>query len=141
MADLVLSPPPVPATVSSALPLPPADLALSSPPGLNAARSALPLSPTELDLLRTTLIGLTGPQGVPGPPGPPGIAGGSVAAATFTFATPSLTWTAVHNLGFTPAVGTYDPLGQQIGSLVTANDAVHTVVTYYLPAAGRMTLS
>lgn len=93
-----------------------------------------------------TGIGIPGPAGPPGPKGDPGANGsggtGAVAgAAEFNFAVERDTWTADHYLGFTPAVSTYDSLGREIGGVVIENTHVRTVVSFYLPVAGRMTLS
>lgn len=84
--------------------------------------------------------GPTGTTGAQGPVGPAG-ASGVVGAAEFNFAIASDTWTAVHNLNFTPSVMIYNSLGVQIGGLVTENTPTRTVVSFYLSVAGRLSLS
>jgi hypothetical protein len=85
-------------------------------------------------------IGLQGPAGADGAPGGGG-SGGSGGSAEKNFPTPTAEWVFDHDLGFTPAVSTYSPLGVAQRGLVTENGPSRTVVTFYIPVAGRMTLS
>lgn len=95
----------------------------------------------EDDSLNELVIEVPGPQGPQGEQGIPGLPGdASVGAAEFNFAIQSDTWVAVHNLGFTPNVECMID-GKSGRGVVTENNATRTVVSYYLPVAGRMILS
>lgn len=94
-----------------------------------------------------TLIVLAG---VPGPQGERGLTGEAgesnlnvVLSPAFeqNFATPSEEWVVQHNLGFTPAITTYDTAGRQVRGLVVHNNAEQAVVSFYFPVAGRVTCS
>lgn len=87
--------------------------------------------------LERVLVVAPGPRGATGPAGPSRPAD----AREVTFATASDSWTVQHDLGFTPAVGTYDSHGVQITGVVVENGPGRTVVAFYYPTAGRMTLS
>lgn len=86
--------------------------------------------------------GPPGEKGDPGEKGEKGEPGPAGQTAEKAFAVADDRWEFVHNLGFTPSVGTYrSPDGRQIRGIVTVNDGVRTVVEFYVPVAGRMTLS
>lgn len=106
---------------------------------LDVEVTELVVEPTELLVMEVP--GLQGPRGERGEPGPQGTANIQDFSREFNFPIPSDTWTAEHNLGYAPAVMTYDPLGKQQRGVVIENTSVRTVVTYYRPVAGRMTLS
>lgn len=76
--------------------------------------------------------------GARGPAGPPGTGG---TYFTQSFAVASDTWTVNHNLGIIPAVGLYDSFGRGIQGHVESNTETTTVVTFYNPVSGRITLS
>lgn len=88
-------------------------------------------------------IGPAGPAGavstVPGPAGPAGGTGPRGFEQNFASATDM--WIAVHDLGFTPAVMTYDSLGRAIRGHVESNDVTETVVSFMMPVSGRISLS
>lgn len=70
-----------------------------------------------------------------GPTGPPGD------SREQNFPVAALTWTFVHNLGYPPAVMLYDPMGVAIPGRIESNDETTTVVTWYHPQAGSISVS
>jgi hypothetical protein len=82
--------------------------------------------------------GPEGPAGDPGPEGPqgpPGTPGSAPQAYTHDQASPSATWTIVHNLGYYPNVATVDSAGDEVEGLVTYAD-VNTVTIVFSAAFG-----
>lgn len=114
----------------------------------------LPLGPLQL-----RVVGFPGPTGTPGPSGtsgppgdigPQGPPGPQGASGTSTlpplgyeqrYAIPADTWTAVHNLGWTPAVVLYGDDHEEISGKITYNDAVTTVVEFAFEVSGWISLS
>lgn len=86
------------------------------------------------NLLLTTLGGATIDAGhVVGPPGNSGVD----PAKSFTFATPSTTWTVVHNLGKKVVdVSLADPAGNEIIGDILYVDVNTLTVTWYFATAG-----
>lgn len=85
---------------------------------------------------------LVGPQGPPGlqgnigPAGPAGPVGPFAPTFRMEFASPSDTWTVVHNLGVFPVVDLYDFDGYEIGGDVQMPDRNTVVVLFDVPVAG-----
>lgn len=88
--------------------------------------------------------GLTGPQGaygLTGPQGPQGEQGINPGAAEAHFSVPSDQWIFNHNLGYAPAVMTYDNDGVVITGQIVENTEFRTVVDWYYPMTGLMSVS
>jgi hypothetical protein len=77
-------------------------------------------------------IAQQGPQGPVGPPGSPG----SVLEFRFTQASPSLSWTVNHNLGFLPSVTVYSVGSVEVEALVTHTSTNQSVISFSSPTAG-----
>ncbi len=74
--------------------------------------------------------------GVPGPQGAPGASGAGGAGYIHTQATPALTWTINHNLGFRPAVAVFNSGSVQVNAEVQHLSEHQTLVSFVLPTAG-----
>lgn len=75
------------------------------------------------------------PEGVPGPPGPAG------ATYVHTQASPAITWTINHNLGFRPSVELLDSGSQEIDGEIAHPTINQTVVTLNPATAGLARLN
>jgi hypothetical protein len=80
----------------------------------------------------------TGVQGPPGPAGPAGTSGGSFA---FTQMSPGVSWTINHNLGYRPAVTTFDTGGDEIVGRVVHTSVNQAVVHFSVGVSGTAHLS
>lgn len=87
--------------------------------------------------------GPVGPQGDPGPvgaPGPQGEVGPFAPTFDQHFASPSLQWVIVHDLGVKPVVTIYDLDEQVVGATVETPDNSTVIVTFAVPMAGTARL-
>lgn len=126
------------ATVTETLLAPPTFLLVEAPP----APTRVVLEGTHEDVMVVTPGGPPGPPGtgLPGPPGPAGPAGTDGVGsyyAEFSFATPSTTWTIVHNQNsLAMTVETLDVNGDPLDGYVRLLGLNTIEVDWYYPTAG-----
>lgn len=82
--------------------------------------------------------GPAGPAGPAGPEGPPRSVGGSY---THTQGVATTTWTITHNLGYKPAVTTFDSLNQEVEGDLVHISTNQCSVTFSYPISGSASLS
>lgn len=91
---------------------------------------------------QVTEVRVGGARGRPGQPGATGEQGPSAGGATKHFAVATDTWEFDHDVGYPPAVVTYGSDGLEIGGgRIVENTSIRTVVTWYMPVSGSMTVS
>lgn len=88
-----------------------------------------------LDVIETSIPGRKGDKG---DQGDPGLSGGSF---EHTQSLASATWTITHNLGFRPAVTTFDSLDRQVIGELAYPDENTVVVTFLAGFSGHAFLS
>jgi hypothetical protein len=78
---------------------------------------------------------LAGPIGPPGPPGPSG------AGYDFNQASPAITWTINHNLGYRPSVQMFTVGGLEVLGEIQHTSNNQTLITFNIAVAGTARLS
>jgi hypothetical protein len=82
--------------------------------------------------------GVAGPTGPQGPAGPAGTSGG---AFTHTQMSNAVSWSITHNLGYRPAVTTFDNVGDEIVGRVAHSSVNALTVHFSVAVSGTAHLS
>jgi hypothetical protein len=76
-----------------------------------------------------------------GPPGPPGPPGPSGTGYDFNQASPAITWTINHNLGYRPSVQMFTVGGLEVLGEIQHTSDNQTLITFNLAVAGTARLT